>query len=191
MRALLPDMGGLARAIVLALVVLLVARPAFADAASDKTQLDKLFTQLHDAPDAATADAIGQQIWRIWIVPSDADLAGRMAAVLASEQEGDLPTALQLLGQLVIDHPAYAEAWNQRATVEYELGDFDDSLADIDRVLSIEPRHFGALSGRVLIYLARDDHAAALKAMIAALAVDPFLAEKALFPELSRPATQI
>jgi len=165
--------------------------PVRADDAADKAAIDKLFAQLKAAPDAETAHAIDQQIWRIWIAPSDPDLAGRMAALLATEQTGNLPMAMMLAGKIIAQYPTYAEGWNQRATMEYQLRDYDDSLADIDKVLAIEPRHFGALSGRVLVYLAKDDRPRALKAMIKALEVDPFLAEKALFPELSVAKTQV
>ena len=188
MRQVLTSSVRLLAAIVAA--TLLMFAPAFADDADNKVQLDKLFSELKTAPDAQTARSVELQIERIWVVPSDPDLAGRMAAVLVAEQSGDLPFALTLLNKMVGDHPAYAEAWNQRATVEYQLNQYDASLADIDKVLAIEPRHFGALSGRVLIYLAEGNRPEALKAMIAALAVHPFLATKQLFPELSVPKTQ-
>ena len=182
---------GLAAAAFVALIALsFQAIPARADDASDKATIDKLFAELKAAPDAETAHAIDQQIFRMWIVPSDPDLAGKMAAVLATEQTGNLPMAMMLVGKIIADYPSYAEGWNQRATMEYELHHYDDSLADIDKVLAIEPRHFGALSGRVLVYLAKDDRPSALKAMIKALQIDPFLAEKALFPELSVAKTQ-
>jgi tetratricopeptide (TPR) repeat protein len=71
------------------------------------------------------------------------------------------------------------------------LGRLDDSLADIDKVLAIEPRHFGALSGRVLIYLKQGKHAQALRDMIAALAIHPYLSERRLFPELAQDVTHV
>lgn len=183
--------AGLKSAVLAALLVASSAiGPALADDASNKATLDKLFTELKAAPDAQTAQAIDQQIWRIWIAPADPDLAGRMAAVLAAEQAGQLTMAMDLAGKLVALYPNYAEGWNQRATIEYQLNQYDASLADIDKVLAIEPRHFGALSGRVLVYLAKDNRPEALKAMIKALAVDPFLSEKQLFPELSVAKTQ-
>ena len=59
-------------------------------------------------------------------------------------------------------------------------------------MLELEPRHFGALSGRALIYLQQGKRALAIKDMAAAVAVHPFLSERQLFPELDRPpATQI
>lgn len=170
--------------------LLFAAGMVAADTLADKSRLDRLFDELRTAPDPDTANAIDQQIWQIWMSPSDPGLARMMAGALAAEQAGDLPMAMLDLGRIVADYPSYAEGWNQRATVEFELGDLDDSLADIDKVLAIEPRHFGALSGRAMIYLARGDRPKALRAMLDALAVHPFLAEKALFPELSQPETR-
>ena len=69
--------------------------------------------------------------------------------------------------------------------------DFDASLADIDTVLRLEPRHFGALSGRALIYLQQGKRALAVKDMAAALQVHPFLNERFLFPELAQDVTRI
>jgi tetratricopeptide (TPR) repeat protein len=172
-------------------VLLLFTGSSFADAANDRVQLDRLLDQLQVAPDPATADGLVQQIWRIWMVPPDAELAGKMAAVLADETANDLDGALGVLTKMVVDYPAYAEGWNQRATIEYERQDFAASLADIDKVLALEPRHFGALSGKVLVYLAMGNRPQALKAMFAAMKVNPFLGEKQLFPELSQPQTQI
>jgi tetratricopeptide (TPR) repeat protein len=160
-----------------------------ADAIGDKNRLDQLFDQLRTAPDPDAAHAIDQQIWQIWMSPSDPALARMMAGAIAAEQAGDLPRAMLDLGRIISSYPSYAEGWNQRATVEFELGDFDDSLSDIDKVLTLEPRHFGALSGRAMIYLARGDRPKALGAILAALAVHPFLAEKSLFPELAAPKT--
>ena len=175
---------------VMAAALVLWLSPVRADDASDRARVQALLDQLATAPDAATADGLTQQIWRIWIVPADADLAGRMAAVLTDEQAGDLATARQLLDAMVMTYPTYAEGWNQRATIEYETQDYAASRADIDQVLKLEPRHFGALSGLVMVDLALGDRKAALTAMLAALRVHPFLGEKALFPELNQPETR-
>jgi tetratricopeptide (TPR) repeat protein len=167
------------------LALALLAAPLHAqDDPARKAMLDKLFAELKHAPNAATAHAIDQQIWLIWMTPADPKLAARMADVIDASGSGQPRKALELLNSLVEDYPTYAEGWNQRATVEYELGDFDASLADIDKVLQFEPRHFGALSGRALIHLAQGKRVLAIKDIQEALKYHPFLAEKQLFPEL-------
>jgi tetratricopeptide (TPR) repeat protein len=188
MQALLAHVRYALRLITALLLALALAAPAMAD---DKSDLDPLFAQLKAAPDAVTAQAISGQIWYHWLNPSDPELAERMRVITAAREAGDSSAALELLDKLVADYPDYAEGWNQRATLNYMAYDFDASLADIKKVLALEPRHFGALSGRALIYLALNKRALALKDMIAALAINPFLSEKKLFPELMQSITRI
>ena len=76
--------------------------------------------------------------------------------------------------------PDFAEGWNKRATVHYLLGNYPQSLADIGETLEREPRHFGALSGRGLVYVALEDEVRALKAFDAALAIHPNLTSAAI-----------
>lgn len=192
MQRLLDSIGVVLRlALGLALLVLSLA-PAAAQDFVNREALDRLFVELREAPDAVTAHAIDQQIWFYWTTPSDPLLAGRMNEVLTARSMGDPVEAILLLNRLIQDYPTYAEAWNQRATMYYIIGDFESSIADCAKVLELEPRHFGALSGRALIYLAQGKRALALKDMTAALAIHPFLSERRYFPELDRPpATQI
>jgi len=157
----------------------------------DTSELDGLFAQLRQAPDAPTAKNLENRIWVIWLTPEDPDLAKRMDQVLIARRRMNLPIALGILNGVVHDFPTYAEGWNQRATVFYLLHDFPHALADIDKVLEFEPRHFGALSGRALIHLALNQRGLALRDISAALALHPFLAEKALFPELLDDITHI
>ena len=55
--------------------------------------------------------------------------------------------ALDFLDQVIVLQPTYAEGWNRRATVHFMMQNFGKSMADIERTLELEPRHFGALSG--------------------------------------------
>ena len=69
----------------------------------------------------------------------------------------------------------------------YVIGEYDRSVADCDRVLALEPRHFGALAGIDLIHIQTDKPREALTAFRKALAVNPFLKERlSLIPELER-----
>jgi tetratricopeptide (TPR) repeat protein len=158
--------------------------PATAQSESDASTLDQLFAQLRAAPNDAAAQTITNQIWVHWTTPSDPELAARMQEVLRLRRQSDLAGVIALLDRLVVEHPDYAEVWNQRATVHYQLRNYEQSLADIAKVLEFEPRHFGALVGRAVIYKNQGKNELALQDMIAALAIHPFLVERALFPEL-------
>lgn len=172
-------------------LLIVFAQPAFAGDAEDKAALDGLFARLRVAPDATAAQEIGAQIWAVWTRPSDPVLARRLNEALVTRSMGDAGGAILLLNKLVADYPDYAEAWNQRATMYYLLGDFERSIADCAKVLELEPRHFGALSGRALMYLQLGQRDRALRDMAAAVAIHPFLSERQLFPELGEPMTQI
>ena len=55
------------------------------------------------------------------------------------------------------------------------VGRHDQSIADIERVLVLEPRHYGALAGLGQILLRLDEPDGALVAFEAALSINPHL----------------
>lgn len=173
----------------LVLPLLAAPLPAFADPYVDNAAVDELFEELRLAHNQVGADEISRQIWSYWFTPSNSGLATRMSVASNFIGEGNLEGSLDELNGIVADFPDYAEGWNQRATVNYMLNNLDASLADIEKVLAIEPRHYGALAGRVLIYLKQGKHAEALRDMIAALAIHPYLSERRFFPELAQDVT--
>ena len=83
--------------------------------------------------------------------------------------------ALHLLDAVIEIKPDYTEAWNRRATVYFLKKDYGNSLADLSKVLTREPRHFGALSGLGLIMQEIGDDKRALDAYRKALDVYPRL----------------
>jgi tetratricopeptide (TPR) repeat protein len=168
-----------------------LALPTTAQTEREKAALDTLFEQLRSAPDPQTAQLITNQIWIYWTTPADPVLAARMRDVLALRMNADFPAVIALLDEIIAEHPTYAEAWNQRATIYFLLRDFEQSMADIEKVLELEPRHFGALAGRAVMYKEQGRDDLALKDIIAALAIHPFLAERAMFPELLEDAIDI
>ena len=58
---------------------------------------------------------------------------------------------------------SWAEAWNKRATVLYILGEFQKSQDDIDKVLALEQRHFGALAGQGLVNIQLKNYEKAIR----------------------------
>src|SRR3954470_24083652 len=137
--------------------------------------LDFLFGALKAAPDEASAKHVEARIWAIWLqTPSDtaALLMSRAKAALDAKQPD---VALKLLDALIKLRPDYIEAWNRRATLYYLQNDYTRSLADIEQVLSREPRHFGALAGLGMIMQDLGDDRRALDAFRKALAINPHL----------------
>ena len=77
-----------------------------------------------------------------------------------------LNIALDHFDQLEKHEPRFAEGWNKCATVLYTIGPVQVSIDDIQKVLVLEPRHFGALTGLGTCYEALSNDAAAAKATI-------------------------
>ena len=160
--------------------------PAAPRDAARAQQLDALFARLKATKDEAEGETIVAEIWRLWLQSGNAEIDDAMQrAVLAM---GRVPAlALPILDDIVARAPQWAEGWNKRATVLYLLGEHDRSLADIDRVLALEPRHFGALAGIGLIRMDKGESRQALAAFRRALAVNPFLKERlGLIPALEK-----
>ncbi len=139
-------------------------------------RLGPLFDRLKAASSAEAAADEEQAIWRIWHESGSAEIDALMVRGLRAMGARDLPAALAAFDEMVRRAPRFAEAWNKRATVNYMMGRFADSAADIDRTLALEPRHFGALSGLGLVRLAEGEEEKALEAFDRALAVHPNLA---------------
>jgi tetratricopeptide (TPR) repeat protein len=144
-------------------------------AAQDDPRLDALFKTLKTAASDEEARATEQQIWQIWTEHKNPEIERLMQRGMAALSLGDTDDALAAFNEVVRHDKNFAEGWNKRATVEFAVGDFEASVADIERTLALEPRHFGALSGLGQIDLALNRKAQALKAFRAALAIDPHL----------------
>jgi tetratricopeptide (TPR) repeat protein len=156
------------------------------DASARNRRLDELFARLEAAQIQEEGDEIVAQIWKLWQQSGNAELdAGMQHATLVMGQVPAL--ALPILDDLVVKAPAWAEAWNKRATVLFLMGEYDRSLGDIDRVLALEPRHFGALAGMGLIRIEKGQPRESLSAFRRALAVNPFLRERySIIPALEK-----
>jgi tetratricopeptide (TPR) repeat protein len=154
--------------------------------AAKAARLDKLFADLKAAP-ADDAKPIERAIINEWMDSGDAKTDEIMRAALFAMNRHMYDVALRYLDTIVVTRPDYIEGWNKRATVYYLAGRYDESLADIAHTLSLDPRHFGALTGLGMIFIERGDKAHALSAFEQALAVDPVLHNgQALVDELKR-----
>lgn len=162
------------------IVASLTLGPAGAATADQRDgRLPGLFSELLVAGNAERAKATEGRIWSIWLeigrAGEPADAFRRGLAMMARNQPYD---ALRAFDAVVEMAPEFAEGWNKRATLRYGLGDLDGSAADIARTLSLEPRHFGALSGLGLVRLAQGRPADALAAFEKAVAIHPYVIDR-------------
>lgn len=134
--------------------------------------MDGWFAQLADPayPDWKRAEA---DIERAWSQSGSAALDLLLQRGNAAIEAGDYPAAIDYLTALTEQAPDFAEGWNARATAYYLMGQYGPSIADIGHVLTLEPRHFGAISGLGMILRETGHKAAARDAFRKSLAINP------------------
>ena len=129
--------------------ILFIINQSFAD--DRKDELNKLFKELKIKNSIVTFE-IEQKIWKIWSThPNKNNLTSLLAKGSNLVNQNKLYEAEAIFSKVIKLDPNWAEAWNKRATVLYLLGEFQKSQNDIDKVLELEERHFGALAGQGLV----------------------------------------
>jgi tetratricopeptide (TPR) repeat protein len=151
------------------LVVLWAALPGFAQTA----KLDSLFAELQ-TDDAQEAEQTEQEIWNEWSKSGSPAMDLLLQRGRQALSDGDPSLAIEHLTALVDHAPDFAEGWNARATAYYQTGDLGPAIADIGRALTLNPRHFGALSGLGMIFEELGRPEQALEVYKATLAINPF-----------------
>lgn len=148
-----------------------------AEAGQRDPRLPALFDRLsHGAVlSAMEAEALQSRIWRTWMESDDPTVQALMTRGVAAMSQQLYSAARGVFDEMIALAPDFAEGWNKRATVSFLMGDFQASVADIQRTLDLEPRHWGALAGLGQIYLLLDEPEAALKPLRRAIEVNPYL----------------
>jgi tetratricopeptide (TPR) repeat protein len=125
-------------------------------------QLNILFDKLK-VNNASLSYKTEQKIWKLWSTHSSDDNLTTMLAEgsnLVNKQK--LDEAIIIFSNVIDLDPKWAEAWNKRATVLYMVGEFQKSQNDIDKVLELEERHFGALAGQGLVNIQLENYEKAI-----------------------------
>ncbi len=154
-------------------IFLVFSSHLFADDNQQK-QIDELFGQLKSSLNFENSKKIEDQIWDLWVThPSENSLTKLLADGSSAMMDNKLETAYNKFTEATELDPNWAEAWNKRATVLYLMGKYELSQSDIDKVLELEKRHFGALSGQGLVQTALNNYQKAIESYIEAHKVHP------------------
>jgi tetratricopeptide (TPR) repeat protein len=160
----------------------LTAGPAARDVAPPQAtsgtraeRLDKLFADLKRERNEKAAERIANQIYMVWNDSGSASVDLMMQWAQKAIQEQKFDVAMDFLDEVVTLQPDFVEGWNRRATVNFLMKNYAKSMADIDKVLELEPRHFGALSGLAQVMADTGRKEQALKAWQRVLDLYPML----------------
>ena len=136
-------------------------------------QLNRLFNELK-INNAALVYGTEQKIWEIWTThPTDEKLTLKLSEGINLMQGNTLSESIEIFSDLIELDPNWAEAWNKRATALYLIGDYEGSQKDIDKVLELEDRHFGALAGQGLVNIKLENYEKAIESYEKAQTIYP------------------
>ena len=137
------------------------------------SELNHLFNELK-IKDKNLSFEVEQQIWKIWSThPNNNRLTSMLAAGSNFMDNNEYSKAVEIFTKVIDLDPTWAEAWNKRATVLYIIGEFEKSQNDIDQVLKLEKRHFGALAGQGLVNIELENYEKALESYKEAMRIYP------------------
>jgi len=143
--------------------------------AERQRRLDELFSRLKEAPNERAARLIEREI-AIFQNRSGSDTADLLHArgVQAFERQ-DLDLSLVMFDAMCDLYPEFTEAFAKRATVYLMRREYGRAVADLETVLSREPRHFTALAALGTVFQQLGDEKNALAAFKRAIEINPLM----------------
>ncbi len=138
--------------------------------------LDELFERLKTA-DPAASQRIEREIVNEWSKSGSPAMDLLLQRGRDAMGAGNAQEAIEHLTALTDHAPDFAEGWNARATAYFEAGLIGPSIADIAHTLTLNPRHFGALTGLAVIQETLGNQERALEIYRAVLAIHPHLTD--------------
>jgi len=109
----------------------------------------------------------------LWFSAAGSEALAMLDSAYRATDEKRYDDALNLLDEIVARYPSYAEAWNRRGAVLWQLGNYQRSLNDCQRAVALNPNHYGAWQGLGVCHLQLGDFAAACRSLHTALRIDP------------------
>lgn len=139
-------------------IFLIFLMVSISQADQNDPKLEILFNDLSQTQSEMKAQPILLEIWSIWSVAIDTKTQEKFDAgnQLMSKRKYD--ESILMFSDAINLQPTFAEAWNKRATVNYIIGNYEESIRDIFSTLELEPRHFGALDGLAQIYMLQNKY---------------------------------
>ena len=134
---------------------------------------DQLLHALKSPSEPVRAIAI-DSLWSLWFHAAGRDAFRRAQSANRAVQQQKFSDALAILNRTTAEYPRFAEGWNRRAMLFWEMGQYEQSLADCKRVVVLNPNHFGAWQGMGLCQLQLGEVEAAIRSLGAALKINPY-----------------
>ena len=146
-------------------------------------RLAQIIIELGRSAGPTAARPLTQELWELWLDAPDQTAQEMLDRGMAQRESFDFLGARDTLDGLVEYCPDYAEGYNQRAFASFLRRDYAAALVDLDKALDLMPNHIAALSGKGLTLMGMGRTAEGQDALRAALAMNPWLAERSLITQ--------
>lgn len=140
--------------------------------AHSQSTVDDFLDRLAD-PELRNWDVVEADIYQRWQISGSATADYLLRRGLEAIAAEDYASAYDHLTALTDHAPEFAEGWNARATLFFDQQMYGPAIADVQRALALEPRHFGALTGLGVMLEDMGNADGALAAFEAAHAIHP------------------
>lgn len=134
-----------------------------------------LAARLHDE-DSVVREFADDALWSLWFRADTEENNRELQRLMRLRVNED--SAAEILDgyQALIERaPRFAEAYNQRAIVHFRLGELAKAVSDCEKVLKLNPYHFGAASGLAQCFMKLKKLRAALRSYRRANRINPNL----------------
>jgi tetratricopeptide (TPR) repeat protein len=134
-----------------------------------------LGARLHDE-DSQVCEMAADALWSVWFRADSPENNRELQRLMRLDVTND--SSEQVLAEfqtLIRRAPRFAEAYNQRAMVHFRLDDFGKAVLDCEKVLRLNPVHFGAAGGMAQCFMRQRKLRAALRCFRRAYRINPNL----------------
>jgi tetratricopeptide (TPR) repeat protein len=121
----------------------------------------------------STREIATDSLWNLWFHAAGDDAFGMIQKANGAVERKEFDRALALLNRVIREYPRFAEGWNRRAVLHWQMERYEQSIADCKRVVALNPSHFGAWQGMGLCQLHLGDLEGACESLRAALKINP------------------
>lgn len=139
----------------------------------DQRAVEPLVEALKNDADTFVRQGAEQALWQIWHRSGDEAVDALLQEGIEAMQRGNYQAAVDIFTCVIEVAPSFAEGYNKRATTYYLMRRYEESIADCERTIDLNPHHFGALSGAGLCYLGQRNLTKALEFFERAVVVNP------------------
>lgn len=132
-----------------------------------------LASRLHDE-DALVSEMAADALWSIWFradsEENNRELQRLIRLDVTPDSAEEVLAGFDSLAKLA---PRFAEVFNQRAIVNFRLGEFGKAVLDCEKTMRLNPVHFGAASGMAQAFMKQRKLRAALRSFRRAYRINP------------------